>query len=170
MGPRLASRNVPTAPRPPLHGRLIRLLMAAGLALVAGCGIGKDTTGTGTGDATGLRLGVYASDRGQAVAGQYDLYLWDYDTGKYHNINAVNSTAADRPPSSSRDGRFIAYQVNRGTGMSDDVEMYDRSKNAFVDLPGLNTTAAENEPSFTGNGLRLCYVQEVDGRRRIRLY
>jgi Tol biopolymer transport system component len=138
------------------------------VALAFGCGIGKNTTGTG--DLTGNRLGVFASDRGQS-AGQFDLYLWDYDYTTYHSLGPLNSTAAERHPSLSSDGRFIAFQVNRGTGTGDDVEMFDRSKNSFIELPGLNGPYDDNEPTFTGDGLKLCYVQrDAVGRRHVRLY
>ena len=62
----------------------------------------------------------------------------------------------------SLDGRFIAFQINRGGGGGDDIEMYDRARSTFVDLPGLNTGLDETEPVFTGDGLKLCFVRQPE--------
>jgi Tol biopolymer transport system component len=148
--------------------RVAALLAAIAAALLAGCSVSKGPTGIG--DASGFRLGVFASDRGQPN-GQYDIFLFDYDALTFKALTGLNSTAAERHPSLSSDGRFIAFQVNRGTGASDDIVMYDRllTRGAFVDLPGLNTGDSETEPRFTGDGLKLCFVQGTT-QRRVRLY
>ena len=144
------------------------LTLAALLPSLLGCGTSGSTTGTGTGDAGGFRLGAFVSDRNNPP-GQTDLYLWDYDAKSFRNLPAVvRSTAAERHPTLSSDGRFIAFQINRGGGGGDDIEMYDRARSTFVDLPGLNTGLDETEPVFTGDGLKLCFVQ--GSPRRIRFY
>ena len=152
-----------------LRGRRLGPLALAMVATLAlnGCS-SRTTSPTGTGDLSGLRLGAFASDRGNAT-GQYDIYLWDYDASAFKSIDAIRSTAAERHPTISSDGRFIAFQVNRGSS-GDDIEMFDRKGPSFIDLTPLNTAADENEPSFSGDGKLLCYTQRANGISRVRLF
>ena len=148
------------------RGRAIAGLLSIGLLVVmglAGCS-SKSTSPTGTGDVSGLRLGAFASDR----SGQYDIYLWDYDAKAFKSIDAIRSTAAETHPTLSSDGRFIAYQVNRGSS-GDNIEMYDRT-GKFIDLSPLNTAADENEPAFSGDAKLLCYTQRAGGISRVRMF
>src|SRR5437868_1113163 len=132
-------------------------------------GCAKGTTGpTGTGDVGGFRLVAFASDRGNA-SGQYDIYLWDADQLAFHPTTPLHSQASERHPSVSPDGRFIAYQVDRGGGAGDDIEVFDRRNVSIDALPQLNTADAESEPVFTGDGHRLCYTQGTTVRR-IRVF
>jgi Tol biopolymer transport system component len=148
----------------------IVVALVAGLALASGCGV-KNSPTTGTGDVSGLRLAAFASDRGKPT-GQYDIYLWDFDSLAFHALPGLNYTSAERHPSITSDGRFIAFQTSLGGGAGDDVEIYDRKAQAYVNLPGLNTLNDENEPAFTGDGKMLCYTQTTlaTGIRRVRLY
>jgi Tol biopolymer transport system component len=143
-------------------------VFAAALAVVVAAGCGAPTTITGTGDATGQHLFVYASDRNQA-AGQYDLYLWDQDVGGFHAMRGINSLSAERHPALSSDGRFVAFQSDRGGGTLDDIYVYDRSNANFVAVPGMNSADPEIEPRFSGDALKLAYVQGA-AVKRIRLY
>ena len=163
--------SAPRRHEPAQHGAGIRaaatalVLILAAASGLSGCS-SKSSTPTGTGDISGLRLGAFASDR----SGQYDIYLWDYDAQAFKEIPAIRSTAAERHPTISSDGRFIAFQVNRGGSRGDDIEMFDRKGPAFVDLSPIQTSADENEPAFSGNAKLLCYTQVTGGLRRIRLF
>jgi Tol biopolymer transport system component len=156
----------------PRRSRTLASLLCASLAALAiATGCGKNPTGTG--DLSGTHMLAFASDRGHAT-GQYDLYLFDFDTGGYKELpSTVKSGAAERHPSISSDGRFIAYQVDRGIGTGQDIEILDRFRGVVIDrdsLPGLNTTADETDPVFTGDGLKLCYVQGNNTTRHVRMY
>ena len=135
-----------------------------GLAGLMGCG----TSPTGLGDSTGFRLGAFASDRNQSP-GQYVIYLWDYDAAAFKSTPNLNSTAAERHPSISSDGSLIAFQVDRGSGTLDDIEVYERIGHTLIQPSALATAAPETEPAFTGDGLKLCFVQG-SASRRIRMY
>ncbi len=144
--------------------------LAAALLLVAAGGCSNATRVTGPpGDSGGIHLVVYASDRNQG-AGQYDLYLYDLDAGGFRAISGANSaTVPDLEPTISRDGRWIAFRSNRGAA-GDDILLYDRLFAVLVPIPNLNTAAGESEPAFTGDVLKLAFVQVTGGRKRIRLY
>src|SRR5438034_8994903 len=64
---------------------VIALTLCAGLA-VAGCS--TPTRPTGTGDISGQRLAVFASDRGNAL-GQYDILLWDFDASAFKELPGI---------------------------------------------------------------------------------
>jgi Tol biopolymer transport system component len=156
----------------PAHVWRASKALGLGVALfLAGCSVANNGSPTGTGDLAGLRLGVFASDRGHAT-GQYDIYLWDYDLLAFRAVPGLNYTSAERHPSLSSDGRFIAFQTNRGGGAGDDIEIYDRKAQGYVSLPGLNTANDESDPAFTGDGKKLCYAQGAQGSafRRVKLY
>ena len=145
----------------------LRPLAAIVLLAVTGCS-SKTTSPTGTGDISGLRLGAFASDRGN-TSGQYDIYLWDYDASALKPIDAIRSTSAETHPTITSDGRFIAFEVNRGSS-GFDIEMFDRKGPGFIDLSGLNTASNESEPAFSGDGKLLCYTQGIGTNRRVRLF
>jgi Tol biopolymer transport system component len=148
--------------------RLLRLLPLCLALAGAGCSGTKPIAGSG--DAGGRHIAVFASDRNQAL-GQYDLYIWDFDEMRFRALSVnVNTTAAERHPTISTGGQFIAYESDRGAGTLDDISMFDRYNLTLVSLPGLNSADRETEPVFTGDGLKLAYVQQVNGQRRIRLY
>jgi Tol biopolymer transport system component len=140
----------------------------AALALLpAGCSSTKPIAGSG--DSGGRRLAVFASDRGLPF-GQYDLFVWDFDELRFRTLSGiVNTTASERQPTISSDGRFIAFQSDRGLGTFDDIYVYDRANQTFSSVPGLNSPEPDTEPAFTGDGLKLAYVQG-SAQRRIRLY
>src|SRR5262249_45748715 len=174
--PLLDSAAAPTPGRREEVARMIvpsrRLALAwiPWLALVvAGCGVSPGKP-TGTGDVSGLRLVVFASDRGKP-AGQYDIYLWDAASPAFQPLPGLKYTAAERHPSISADGRFIAFETNLGASGAD-IEIYDRKAQAYVNLPGLDTPNDETEPAFTGNGRMLCYTQTTvaTGIRRVRMF
>jgi len=165
-------RQTPRRARTLATSRFIAASIALGsLGSLGSMGCGKNPTDTG--DISGVHMLAFASDRGHAT-GQYDLYLFDFDTGGYKDLpSTVKSGAAERHPSISSDGRFIAYQVDRGIGTGQDIEILDRFRGVVIDrdsLPGLNTPADETEPVFTGDGLELCYVQGDATTRHVRLY
>jgi Tol biopolymer transport system component len=161
--PKLASRGARR------HRNAVRATtFAAVLAVAVAAGCGQPNTITGTGDATGLHLFVYASDRNQA-AGQYDLYLWDQDVAGFHLMRGINSLSAERHPALSSNGRFVAFQSDRGGGTLDDIYIYDRANANFVEVPGMNSADPEIEPRFSGDALKLAYVQG-GAVKRIRLY
>src|SRR2546430_2763033 len=135
-----------------MNGRRRNTVGVTGLALIGVAGlIGCSTKGnlTGFGDVSGNHLVVFASDRGLA-SGQYDVLLWDFDELSLKALPKLNSTAAERQPTISSDGRFIAFESDHGTGTQADIYMYDRLRDDFVDLRGLNTADPESEPAFTG--------------------
>lgn len=55
--------------------------------------------------------------------------------------------------------------------MGVDILLYDRAASppSLVGLPGVNTAADETDPEFSGDLLKLAFVQVVGGFRRIRL-
>jgi Tol biopolymer transport system component len=145
--------------------------LAAAAALTAalaqaGCG-GKTTVGTGANcDASGVELLAFASDR--AVAGQYDIYLYDLQAGGYHLLSGVNSpAAADSNPTVSGDARLVAYTTRHlGSG---DLVIDDRATCTFVDMTSINTTAEEVQPAFSYDGNRLAFARDTLGHRQVRM-
>jgi len=142
----------------------------ASLALAQVLPMGCSSSGNiaGLTDTGGIRLVVFSSDRNQSV-GQFDVMLWDVDEQTFRSVDRLNSpSASDRHPNLSSDGRFIAFQSERGSSQSD-IYVYDRVNGTYVDVPGMNTSTPETEPIFTGDGLKLAYTQGSTARR-IRLY
>src|SRR3989442_6599177 len=134
--------------RPLWAGAEARIMLIAAITVV---GCSKSPTGPrALGDAGGIHLVVYASDRNQA-AGQFDLYLYDLDEGGFRLLSGINSpTTPDLNPTISSDGRFIAFESNRGGLGGTDILMYDRLRAGFVDLSAVNSPARAGEPAFTG--------------------
>jgi len=154
-------------------GRIaVGLALASSLAvalLLAGCS--KDSTRIVNpgGDTGGTHLVVFSSDRGQSV-GQYDLYLYDLDAGGFRLIQGINSASfPDRYPAISSDGRFIAFESNRGGSTGSDILLYDRAVPGLISLPGVNTGLNETEPCFSGDALKMTFVQQVGLSLRVRL-
>jgi Tol biopolymer transport system component len=138
-------------------------------ALLAGCS--KDSTRiiNPPGDTAGNHLVVFSSDRGQSV-GQYDLFLYDLDAGGFRLIQGINSASfPDRYPSLSSDGRFIAFQSNRGGSSGSDILLFDRAVPGLISLPGVNTSLNETQPTFSGDALKLAFVQQMGLSLRVRL-
>jgi Tol biopolymer transport system component len=85
-------------------------------------------------------------------------------------LSGINSpTAPDLNPTISSDGRFIAFESNRGGAGGTDILMYDRLRAEFVQLGDANSPGREGEPAFTGDGARLAFVRDTLNARRIRL-
>lgn len=135
--------------------------LVLGLAL-AGCG-GDATTPFQRGDAGGTRIVAFSSNRG----GQYDVFLYDLDQlGFRHNRAMADPVADERNPSLSADGGFVAFERDRGaTGA--DLFIYERAGDRVVEPPNVNTAAAETAPAFTGDVLKLAFVREVAGYKRV---
>jgi Tol biopolymer transport system component len=74
-------------------------------------------------------------------------------------------------PCISDDGGFICFASVRpaGTGGSD-LYVYSRSSQALVATPGLNSTGDETYPRFTHDSVRLAFVTDSAGFKRVRLY
>ncbi len=143
-------------------------LLACALIALAGC---DATTSSSGGDSSGEHLVVYSSDRNQ-IPGQFDIYLYDLDQLGFRSVPNLNSvTAPDLNPTISSNGRLIAFESARGGGTGIDILLYDRAPNppGLVALPGVNTANDETEPEFSGDLLKLAFVQQVGGFRRIRL-
>ncbi len=134
-------------------------------ALAAG-GCGQDTVVVPP-DCSGRRLVTYAR---RPVAGLADVYLFDFDGNGFHLMPNLNSpTLNDVNPTLSGDGRFIAFERELNSGDSD-ILLYDRCADQLLPQPGLNTPGFEGQPAFSYDGLRLAFVRDTLGRRRIRLY
>ena len=146
--------------------RRSRLAVAALLALAgAAPGCGKKNT-VAVGDAGGAHLVVYASDRSQAP-GNFDLYLYDLDASGFRLMVGINSSTPELHPTISSDGRFVAFQSDRGAGARSNIYLYDRIAQGFVTPSSVNTPADETEPAFTGDAHRLAFVRVVGGFQRI---
>jgi Tol biopolymer transport system component len=140
---------------------LLVLLLAA-----PGCSK-KQTSSASLCDNEGTDLIAFSSDRGHQ--GQYDLYLYDADLGGYRALRNLNSaTVSDASPALSSDGQLVAFVSARG-GTGDDLYLYERISCSLLSTPGLNTSGDETDPAFTGNTLRLAFVRDTSGHRRIRL-
>jgi Tol biopolymer transport system component len=105
-------------------------------------------------------------------AGSYDVYLYDMSNSTLVTPPGLNSTSAqDVSPSISSDGRFIAFESDRG-GPSTHVYFYDRNLNggSLVNLPGVNTQQSEEHPSLSGDGSLLAFDSNRTGVHHIYLY
>ena len=143
-----------------------RAALAAVTALAALAGCGQDTF-VAPPDCGGRRLVAYAR---RPIAGLADVYLFDFDGNGFHLMPNLNHrTLNDVNPTLSSDGRFIAFERELNGGDSD-ILLYDRCADQLLPQPGLNTPGLEGQPAFSHDGLRLAFVRDTLGRRRIRLY
>jgi Tol biopolymer transport system component len=140
-------------------------LLAFAAVLLGGCG---DSSTGPTGGAT--QVVAFASDRGN-LAGQFDIILYDLGQQGFYPLPNLNSvTAADSTPSITLDAGYIAFVSVRANGAGgSDVWIYDRGQAAVVVPPGVNTGANETDPAFTGDGLKLAFVRDTLGFKRLRL-
>jgi len=174
--PRLLESSPPLRPlrkdpslATPTRARALAIVLLALAAVGSLAGCSTATKPLGTGDFSGLNLVAFASDRGNAL-GQYDIFLLDLDTSMLKGLPGIITTAPERHPSISSDGRFIAYQVDRGLG--DRIEVYDRRNQTVDKMTEANTGVAQREPAFSGDGGKLVFTQVPGGGSftRIRLF
>jgi Tol biopolymer transport system component len=154
-----------------VEGRARKRVLAAGVLLLgiaaAGCST-QETSPSSLCDNEGDYLIAFASDR--ATTGDYDIYLFDAESGGFRLLKDLNSSSlADSSPALSRDGQLIAFVRNPGSTGGADIYMYERLSCSFVSIPELNTAGNETEPAFTGDTRRLAFVRDTLGHRRIRL-
>ena len=122
------------------------MIAAAGLMALAGCGT-SDPTGSGTGDAGGLRLGAFVSDRNN-TPGNTDLYLWDYDQLALRTAVIVRTSL---PTAIRRFERRTVHRVpGRPRGAWLNSDMFDRVQRYVIDLTG--STTGSTRPSRCSKG------------------
>ncbi len=149
----------------------IAILAAAALLGLAGCGIVGQQSGTRVGDTAGEHLVAFATDR----TGTYDVALYDLDAGGFRGLPNLNSTtAADVEPAISEDGYLVAFVSQRASGLGSaggtDICMYGRGSESLLDVPNLNTSANESAPRFAYDNVKLAFVRDSAGWKRVRLY
>lgn len=148
---------------------VLAFVLACALA-AAGCGGGSSQITGPNGEAGGINLVVYASDRNQ-TSGAYDLYLYDLDQVGFRSLAGANSTDPETEPSITRDGQYVAFASTRATGLgSSDIYLFDRLTAGLVATPGLNSGNAERSPRFTYDAQKLAFERDSAGVHRIRLY
>lgn len=96
--------------------------------------------------------------------GGWDLLLYDRQRDCFVDLPGLNTTANEREPAISPDGRWITLISDRatGTGLSD-VWLYDREAGGLVDLPGLNTSHRELNPVPSPDGQWVAFVSDRPG-------
>lgn len=152
-----------------------RTLATAAMALLlasfaGGCAKNPTSTGPVGGDADGVNLLVYRTDR-SGTAGQFDIAIFDLDESAYHGVANLNSTSDESEPCLSNDGALVTFSSNRpgGTGGSD-IYVYDRGLAQIVAAPGLNSAADETCPRFAYDSVYLLFVRDSSGFGRVRRY
>ena len=146
------------------------LALAAPLAL-SGCGVVGEQTGNRVGDTAGDHLVAYVAERG----GNSDIGLYDLDAGGFRGLPNLNSTtAADLEPVISEDGYLLAFTSQRSSGLGSaggtDICIYGRGSEALLDVPNLNTADNESAPRFAYDNIKLAFVRDSSGWKRVRLY
>jgi Tol biopolymer transport system component len=63
------------------------------------------------------------------------------------DLPGLNTDDQEAQPSISPDGRYIAFQSDRGGGEMD-VYVYDRQAGALIPTPGLNSSAYDGNPNI----------------------
>ena len=89
---------------------------------------------------------VFQSDRLSGLGG-WDVWVYDVWLQQLLSLTAMNSTDDDEAPGISRDGRYIAFQSDRA-GTSEDVHLWDREAQRFVDVSPANSPDAEQDPKL----------------------
>jgi len=144
----------------------LRLTWAGLLGLVCSCG--KESPIPTPPDCGGMRLLLYASDRTQAT-GQYDIFIYDLEAQGFRLLPGLNSaTLPDLNPTLTSDARVVAYERTAG-GAGSDILLYNRCTGTMVPQPELNTVGNETDPAFSYDALRLAFVRDTLGLRRVRL-
>jgi Tol biopolymer transport system component len=84
-------------------------------------------------------------------------------------VGGVNSQAADRHPSYSGDGRYLAFASDRN--QQRDIFLYDLQQKQLVNLPNLNRfDSSQDQPALSGDGRFLVYVSFERGKSDILVY
>jgi Tol biopolymer transport system component len=97
--------------------------------------------------------------------------LYDADAGGYRSLVNLNSTFGQGEPCLSDDGSYVCFASDRPTGYGgSDVYLYSRQGRALIATPGLNTASHESWPRFTHDSVRMAFVRDSSGVRRVRLY
>ena len=137
----------------------------------AGCGSSTRTTGP-KGDDGGEHLLAFATDRISGVPGQYQIALLDLDQGGYRSVAGLNNAAADQgEPCLSDDGGYLVFSSNRAGGKGGyDLYIYRRLLADLITPAGLESPANETWPRFAYDSVRLAFVRDSLGVRRIRLF
>jgi Tol biopolymer transport system component len=154
---------------------IVRSLVLAGMVLLlapfaAGCGKSTESTGPVPGDAGGVNLLVYRTDR-SGPAGQFDIAIFDLDEGGYRSVENLNSSADESEPCLSNDGSLVTFASDRAGGSGgSDVYVYDRATAQIVAAPGLNSAANETCPRFAYDSVYLLFVRDSSGYGRVRTY
>lgn len=110
-----------------------------------------------------------------------DIYLYDRQTHSLVPLPGLNAPKFlngkriifyDRQPSINADGRFIAFQSDRGPSWphDEDIYLYDRKTQSLVPLPGLNSPAHDGSPSISGDGRYIAFASNRTGDGEIYLY
>jgi Tol biopolymer transport system component len=129
--------------------------------MLAGCGGDSVIAPPNCG---GSRIVVFASNG----PGQFDVFLFNFDTGGFRPLSTMNSaTAADSNPCITNDGRVVAFESDR-TG-NQDILLFESCVGSFVAQPGLVTSFDETDPAFTWDGLKLAFVRDTLTYQRIRM-
>lgn len=147
-----------------LANRRIALALAA-LAVAFAAGCGAVTTTAPSGDAGGNHLAAFTSNRG----GNWALYLFDLDQVGFRALRNIGAACPESEPCLSSDAQLLAY-ATPAAGGDTNLALYDRGREQVVTVPGLNSTSVERWPRFTDDGLKLAFVRDSAGVRRVRLY
>ena len=160
---------IATTSRFRFHARASAL--AALTLSIAAAGCGKTRKAAPIGDVGGEHLLVFCTTRASGTPSEYDVALYDADAGGFRSVVGLNSTYGQSEPCLSDDGGFICFASPRATGSGgSDIYVYGREAEALVATPGLNTAANETYPRFTHDSVRMAFVRDSSGVRRIKLY
>jgi Tol biopolymer transport system component len=95
------------------------------------------------------------------------ISLWDRHQSKLIDLPKLNdSPNAQRSPSLSADGRFLAFAAwaRPGSGNRWSVLLYDTKERKLLDLPGLNRPGVDaRQPALSADGRWLAYVSNARG-------
>jgi len=94
----------------------------------------------------------------------------DYITPPTQAINSkLNSLAAEKHPSFSYGGRYLAYTSDRNSKRS--IFLYDLQSRRLVALPGLNQPGSmQSQADISANGRYIVYTSEQLGKTDVFLY
>lgn len=113
---------------------------------------------------------MFATTRASGTT-EYDIALFDLDLGGYRSLVNLNSTYGQSEPCVTDDGQYVVFASPRPTGSGgSDLFLYKRVSQALVPTPGLNSGSNETWPRFTHDSVRLCFVRDSLGHKRVRLY
>ncbi|HTR97606.1 MAG TPA: hypothetical protein VMH61_06860 [Candidatus Acidoferrales bacterium] len=155
-----------------MHASTARAGLLVALALAAaGCGGSSKTSGP-TGDDGGTHLLAFATDRATGDSLRLQVALLDLDQQGYRSVSNLNATGSDQEePCISDDGGFVCFSSNRPGGKGGtDLYLYRRLEADVIAPAPLESSANESWPRFTYDSVRIAFVRDSTGNKRIRLF